>query len=60
MLLTFKLIGYLVIVYTLSLYNIKPQRDIVDWGIIMSCVLFIDVFSYFIGYYSDREKKKDD
>ena len=58
MLLTFKLIGYLAIVYILSLYNIKPQRDIVDWGIIMSCVLFIDVFSYFIGYYSDREKEK--
>ena len=59
MLLTFKLMGYLVIVYILSLYNIKPQRDIVDWGIIMSAVLFIDVFSYFIGYYSDREKEKE-
>lgn len=56
---TFKLMGYIAIVYILSLYNIRPQRDIIDWGIIMSAVLFIDIFSYFIGYHSDREKEKE-
>lgn len=59
MLLTFKLMMYMVVAYILAQYNIKPNRDIVDWGVIMSCVLAIDVFSYFIGYYSDREVKRD-
>ena len=59
MLLFLKLICYIIIAYVLSQYNIKPTRDIVDWGLIMSCVLFVDVFSYFIGYYSDREKEKE-
>lgn len=60
MLLTFKLMFYMVIAYVLAQYNITPKRDIVDWGMIMSCVLAIDIFSYFIGYHSDRDVKKSD
>lgn len=50
----------MVIAYVLAQYNITPKRDIVDWGMIMSCVLAIDIFSYFIGYHSDRDVKKSD
>ena len=58
MLLILKVLFYMVLGHVLYIHNIRPDNKLMDFLTILSSTLIIDVISYYVGYFSDREVKK--
>ena len=48
----------MVLGHVLYIHNIRPDNKLMDFLTILSSTLIIDVISYYVGYFSDREVKK--
>jgi hypothetical protein len=55
-----KLIIYIIAAHTLYTHGIDPTKKLMDFIVLMSCVLFMDVISYFSAKYTFEKEQMND